>query len=145
MIALFPTNFPPSTTPVIDPSGIMTNPGNNFWRALWNRTGGGTGIANQIAPDLTAAGTTQATALALTSDWNDITTTASGMSVLLPALTGGQSVMVANQGLNPLKIYPSSGAQIDALGSNNPYSLATLKMQIFWFVSSTVILSTQLG
>ena len=145
MITLFPTNFPAQPIPLINKDGTMTIPGTNFWKALWNRTGGGTGIFQQNTSALVATGTAQADALSLMADWNQITTTASGTGVVLPSLTGGQSCLVLNSGATSLNVYPPTDAQIDVLGANNPYSLATLKMQIYWFFSSTAIYSTQLG
>lgn len=145
MITLAQTNFPPQSTPVIDEHGNMTIPGTNFWKALWLRTGGGTGIPNQLGTALTGAGTTQADALALMADWNEVTTAATNSGVLLPTLTGGQPCVVFNRGAHTLKVYPPSLAQIDALGANAAYSLASLKTQIFWFLSAAQIYSTQLG
>ena len=123
----------------------MTTQGMAFWRALWNRTGQGSGLQNHVALALVAAGTTQANALALTADWNQITTTASGSGVVMPALVGGQGVLIANEGLNALNVYPPSASQIDALGVNAAYSLASLKLQVYSFFSATQIYSLQLG
>src|SRR4051812_23098742 len=109
----------------------MTVPGTNFWKALWLRTGGGTGIPNQLGTSLTGAGTTQADALAMMADWNEITTTGAGSGVLLPTLTGGQACAVFNRGANTLKVYPPSLSQIDLLGANAAYSLPTVKAQVF--------------
>lgn len=145
MIQLFQTNFPPQTTPLVDSKGCMTIPGMAFWRALWQRTGAGPGLVNQVALGLVASGSTQANALALTADWNLIGTTPNSSGVILPALTGGQSVLVVNGGVNPLNVYPPLTAQIDALGVNSTYALAASKMQVFNFFSSASILSTQLG
>lgn len=77
-----------------------------------------------VGTGLTATGSIQSNALALTANNNDITTVASGTGVLLPAGTSvsnvGLEVTVWNNGANPLKIYPPISAQIDGLGLNVP-------------------------
>ena len=77
-----------------------------------------------ISPSLTATGTTQATALLLFNGMNDIGTAASGSGVLLFPGNPGTSQMVYNAGANAVKIYPTSGAQINGLGTNNGMLLA---------------------
>ena len=126
----------------MDQKGAMTTPGMAFWRALWNRTGAGTGLINQVSLGLKGSGASQVTAQALTADWNEITTSG---GVILPSLTGGQAVLIANEGAGGSNIYPPIGSQIDALGVNNPYVLANAKLQLFSFFSSTQIYSLQLG
>jgi hypothetical protein len=123
----------------------MTTPGMAFFRALWNRTGAGTGIDNSVGLGLAALGTTQSTALALTDDWNQIITAAAGSGVVLPALAGGQSIFIANEGLNPVAVYPPIGSAIDALSVNGAYSLTNGKLQLYSFFSSYQIYSLQLG
>lgn len=144
MITLFQTFFPPPNTPVVKPDGTMSTQGMAFWRALWGRTGQLTGIPNTVGLALTAAGTTQADALALINDWNQLTIVAALSGAILPGLTGGQSVLVANEGANALSVYPPVGSAIDALGANAAYSLASTKLQLFSFFSATVILSLKL-
>lgn len=73
---------------------------------------------------VTAAGTNQGTATALTSVNNIVTTVSSGTGVVLPTGAAGQSVAVYNKGANALNVYPASGASIDALSTNVAYSLA---------------------
>jgi hypothetical protein len=96
-------------------------------------TGSGANV-RQTAPNLisetystsatiSAAGTVQGDATALTSDYNIITTVASGAGVVLPTATTGRRLIVVNKGANALKVYPASGAAIDALGANTALSL----------------------
>lgn len=70
---------------------------------------------------ISAAGTTQATATALSNWWNVVTTVASGSGV---ALMSGVSMVVSNRGTNPLAVYPPSGGQIESLATNSPFMLA---------------------
>ena len=133
MTQIFPTNFPPSNAPIIDDKGAMSILGMAFFRALYNRTGQGNGLVNQV--DTAAVGGDT-----LTDDWNLIT---SGTGTCtLPSLTGGQMIVVQNNSGGGILIAAPSGSTID--GSAN-YSLASTKMQIFWYFTSALIFSTQLG
>ena len=142
---LYPTNFPPQTNPVIDKTGNMTIPGTNFWKALWLRTGGGTGITYTTANTLTSAGTTQADAFPLAADWNAITlSNVSGLSgVVLPALVGGQSITVFNNSANQVKLYPPVGGNLNILSvpfaTNIPYTLTVPDALILYYFSDTDI------
>jgi hypothetical protein len=146
MIQLFPTNFPPSNTPIIDQQGAMSIPGMAFFRALWNRTGQNSGSPFATADALSSIGTTQTTALVLAADWNNVTTVASGTGVLLPALTQGQMVWVFNNDpANNLNVYPPIGASITYqsvnAGVNNPVSLAYASLLAAFYFSNTSIVA----
>jgi len=142
MIQVFQTNFPPSNQPIADTSsGNMTNAAMAFFRALYQRTGGGTGLVNQS--NATASGGLSTSPPVLTADWNVVTNTTIGPNVELPALQPGQQIMVYSNNGSGLTIYAPSGYAIDA--GLPSYSLADTKMQIFWYVSTSLILSTQLG
>ena len=73
---------------------------------------------------VSAAGTTQGTGTALTSDINIITTVGASAGVVLPATTAGKRVVVVNKGANALTIYPATSSAIDALSANVGVSLA---------------------
>ena len=70
----------------------------------------------------TSTGTNQGTAFALSTDWTEFTTVAVGTGAILTA-TAGKTQVVANYGANDLLLYPASGAQINNLGTNNPYTV----------------------
>lgn len=82
----------------------------------WYSEGLATGYAGnglqtiQFADSISAAGTTQATATALTAALNNVTTVASGTGVNLPASSAGLQITVQNNGANPLTVYPAQGA-----------------------------------
>lgn len=114
-----------------------------FWFALLNRTL--QTVQATVNPAVTAAGTTQATATALGSEWNVVTSTPASSGVVLDGFNEGISTTVFNQGGATLKVYPPAGMSIDALATNAAYSLANLKSQTFNQVSSTKFYSTQLG
>lgn len=73
-----------------------------------------------VGTGLTAAGSSQSDALALTANVNEVTTTASGTGVKLPTAVAGLEVTVINQGANLLLVYPASGAAIGSLPANIP-------------------------
>lgn len=64
---------------------------------------------------ISAAGTVQGDATQLTHNYNDVTTVASGAGVILKA---GMPTWIRNRGLNALKVYPNSGAAINALSAD---------------------------
>lgn len=87
---------------------------------------------------LTAAGSSASDALVLTSVYNHVTTTAASTGVQLPATETGETIVVANDGVNALTVYPPTGSTIDGAAS---VSLATGKRRFFFAVSPTIWLS----
>jgi len=74
---------------------------------------------NTIA--ISAAGTTQGTATALTAQFNKVTTAAAGSGVVLfTPVRAGLMVAIDNDTANSLNVYPQVSGSIDALGANNP-------------------------
>lgn len=97
---------------------------------------------------VSAAGTNQGTATALTSDVNIITTVGSGTGVILPTAAAGKKVVIVNKGANTLNIFPASGAAIDALGANTAITLPVNGVMDFsassttqWYSSSNQYIS----
>lgn len=84
-----------------------------------------------VGNNLTAAGSTQVTALDLTAATNIVTTTAASTGVQLQPTNQGDSVLVANLGANALLVYPASGGIINALAANAGFSVAAGKTAIF--------------
>jgi hypothetical protein len=88
---------------------------------------------------LTVAGNSQATAMAVSFLTSPALILAQGNSVSgirLPAGSKGKVYCVKNlgtQSLQVLLIYPEVGAQINTLGTNNPFSLALQSSA--WFFS----------
>lgn len=80
--------------------------------------------ARAVASALTAAGTTQATALALTAQESILTTVASGSGARLPFLGIGVEVVVRNRGANALLVYPPTGGSIESGATNASVSVA---------------------
>jgi hypothetical protein len=83
-----------------------------------------TGLYQSTSAAVSAAGTTQGTATALTASYNVVTTAAANSGVILPAATtAGWSVTVVNRGANAVNVYPASGAAIDGAAANVAISL----------------------
>ena len=76
------------------------------------------------ATGLTATGTTRTDAYAITADQNEFTTVAAGTGCILRANVSGADTTIWNAGANTLNVYPVTGNQIDALGINNPDTIA---------------------
>jgi hypothetical protein len=76
--------------------------------------------------DSITASTTQSQGQgALTKEVNRVTTCANpNDTVTLPSAVTGMMCVIANQGASTLQIFPASGDAIQALGANNPTTLA---------------------
>lgn len=138
-------NLPPPQSPFVDGTGddpTYNLSGDGYQYLLSLLAAAANSLAtSSVDSNLTATGANQATALQLSSQWNEITTTPAGTGVLLQALQTGQSQTVFNQGANALNVYPPPGGQIDALGVNVAYSLAPTLRHTFDFVSASQIRS----
>lgn len=86
---------------------------------------------------ISAAGTTQATATAITTSNNFVTTVGAGAGVILPAVQQGDWLIIYNSGANALSIYPPVGGKINQLSTNAAMTLATNTNVIFFCFSST--------
>lgn len=109
--------------------------GTKYWtpQALFNYSGGGTSYisgwrvfrASSVTygtSSISAAGSTQGTATAITFD---ITTISGGTGgVRLPAVTG-KRIMIRNNTGSTINVYPNAGAQIETLGNNVAYAMLT--------------------
>ena len=92
---------------------------------------------------LTATGTTQATALELIAQYNEVTTTASGTGVVLnDELAYGDEQTVYNGGANPLTVYPPSAMKINSLSTNAGMLLGVKTTCRFSWASETRIIGT---
>ena len=89
---------------------------------------------------VSAAGTTQGTATAISADVVNVSTVASGAGVILPLVPGG-SMLVYNSGANPLKVYPPLAGAINQIATNGAMTLPQYSSCIFTWISSTQILA----
>lgn len=90
-------------------------------------------IQGTVANNLTATGSTQATALALPADINRVTTVAASTGVIIPPANSGDGGTVYNGGANALLLYPPVGGTINGLSANAGYSIATATPYCDWY------------
>src|SRR6185312_5172093 len=84
-----------------------------------------------------SAGTTQATALALRSTVDQISTCAGGAGVLLWGGVAGLRETITNNGASACNVYPPAGAAINGGTTNAAYSLAVGSTADFVYESAT--------
>lgn len=94
-------------------------------------------IGHDASSGLTATGTVQGDAYAMTAADNEFTTVASGTGAILYAGTPGDEQSVYNGGANALTVYPPSGSSINGLAANSGILVPTNTACIFKCVSST--------
>ena len=76
-------------------------------------------LCQDVATSVSATGTTQGTATALTSTVNYVGTVGASSGVILfSTATAGDSQVVYNGGANPVRVYPPVGARINGLSTN---------------------------
>ena len=97
-------------------------------------------VGGAINSTVSAAGTTQGTATAITADVVIVSTVASGAGVVVP-LVGHGSMLVYNAGANPLKVYPGSGAAINQLSANTAMNLPINTSVLLTWASVTQIIA----
>lgn len=104
-----------------------------------NITGGtqtGVTYAPLISTTISAAGSSQGTATAISSQ-NNIITSCSGSQGVVLTNTTSVPVLIANRSGNMCSVYPPSGAQIESAGSNVAVGLSDSWQQTFMCVSAT--------
>lgn len=84
---------------------------------------GSRAVNGQVNPSVTAAGSTQGTATALTKTVNVITA-GSGGGVILASVEIGDSWAICNISGGNVTIYPASGERINGLSTNTGFILA---------------------
>lgn len=88
-------------------------------------------LSQSLVTGLIGAGSIQSNATPLTANINIATSVPSGTGFILPTITSsgnqihiGTTIKLFNRGANTASLYPPSGAQIEALGINNPSGVA---------------------
>lgn len=131
-------NLPPPQSAFVKPDFTLSNDGYQYLLSLLNAASSSQATAS-VDSALTATGANQATALQLSSQWNEVDTVPAGTGVLLQLLQPGQSQIVFNQGANALNVYPPPGLKIDAMAVNIPFSLVAGARRTFDFLSGAQI------
>jgi len=75
-----------------------------------------------VATGISAAGTVQANATAVTKDFNVVSTVASGSGITLPTAVAGMRITVVNTSANALAVYPLGNGIINTQAANVAYS-----------------------
>lgn len=94
-------------------------------------------VIHSVGTGISAAGATQGTATALTTEINVVSTVSVGQGVRLPTAVAGMTIYVVNTNANSLNVYPASGATISSLALNTAYSQPTGAMVQYVATSST--------
>jgi len=71
-----------------------------------------------VATGISAAGSTQGTATALTKEIDVVSTVSTGQGVVLPTAVAGMVITITNTSANSLLVYPASGGIINTLSTN---------------------------
>ena len=95
------------------------------------------GFAGGVAGTVSAAGTTQGTATALTASKNLVTTVAASSGVSVPLAEIGDDILIYNDGANTLTVYPPTSGKINNAATNGGVSLATETCIVLTRMSST--------
>ena len=98
-----------------------------------------------VDASVTAAGTTQATATALTKTYNIVNTASANQGVQLVDASSGTRVTIFNSTTATIKIYPYTNESINDLTANAALSLGPEKGRDFVAVSATQWQSTDEG
>lgn len=89
-------------------------------------------ISGDLQDNITAAGTTQADAYALSSVYSIVTTAAAGTGVRLMTPEPSAEVFVRNLGANTLNVYPPVGGNFNGGTTNAAVTIAAGTFQ--WFI-----------
>ena len=97
----------------------LTVSGNIIAQANVNMTGY---VIRSVGTAISAAGSTQGTATAITKEMNVVSTVASGAGVVLPTAVAGMVISITNTSANTLLVYPATSAAINSGSVNAAYS-----------------------
>ena len=81
-------------------------------------------VISSVNAAVSAAGTVQGNATALSRELNVTSTVASGAGVALPTAVAGMRVTIINTAANAVLVYPASGGTINSLAQNAAFSQA---------------------
>lgn len=94
-------------------------------------------LETQDVAAVTATGSAQGDAAALSEGFNVVSGADGTKGVILPTAAIGKRVEVKNAAGSTLKIYPATGAAINAISANGAYSIATVTTSILVATSTT--------
>ena len=79
-------------------------------------------VIRSVSTSISAAGTVQANATALTKEINVVSTVASGSGVRLPTAVAGMVISITNTNANSLLVYPATSGIINSLAANAAFT-----------------------
>lgn len=124
-----------STGVSIPAGGVVTFSG--VAAATWvSSLGKNAGITVAVGT-VAAAGSAQGDAAALPSTFNVVTAADGTKGVILPTAVAGMTIIVKNNAAAALKIYPATGAAINAIAANGAYSITNLTATMLIAQSAT--------
>lgn len=94
-------------------------------------------MIRSIATGISAAGSTQGTATALSKEINVVSTVTAGQGVILPTAVAGMVIFVINTSALSVNVYPATGGTIDGLTINSAYAHGNGLAITYVAVSST--------
>ena len=98
-----------------------------------------------VDASVTAAGTTQGTATALTKTYNIVNTATANQGVILPDCAAGIRITIFNSTTATIKVYPATGESINDLSANVALSLGPEKGRDIVGISATQWQTTDEG
>lgn len=75
-----------------------------------------------VGTGISAAGTVQGDATAITKEMNVVSTVASGAGVVLPTAVAGMAITITNTSANSLLVYPATNGIINSLSANAAFT-----------------------
>lgn len=111
---------------------------------VWAFTAGTvSGVNSRVAvQSVAAAGTNAATGTAMIEGMNVVSGANGTVGVTLPTAVAGMIVYIKGTTAGVLKVYPATGAAINALGTDTVLSLASGPVPVILVASSTTLWST---
>jgi hypothetical protein len=79
-------------------------------------------VIRSVGTSISAAGSSQGTATAITKEINVVSTVASGAGVVLPTAVAGMVITITNTSANSLLVYPATGGIINSLATNAAFT-----------------------
>jgi len=94
-------------------------------------------VIRSVGTAISAAGTIQGDATALTKDINVVSTVSAGQGVRLPTAVAGMVIIINNTSATNMNVYPATGAAINSLATNAAYThIPTASLQ-YYAISAT--------
>jgi hypothetical protein len=94
-------------------------------------------VIRSVGTAISAAGTIQGDATALTKDINVVSTVSAGQGVRLPTAVAGMVIIVNNTSATNMNIYPATSAAINSLATNVAFTHVAGASLQYYAVSST--------